>query len=173
MVKTWLGLEIVHGSLSGCKYSEDLSEFWLTDEERAHMESLEQLLHKFAQEGYTFAEEDNDIHADQSIKFGLTYLEYDKWTMEVLTKGLKIDLKRKAVRYEERNNRSAVQNMEVLQQKVDTWEKEGKVHKVDHKPFIVSPMLVVEKFDWSSGKIKYRPVIDHSRYVNRHMEDKP
>ena len=108
-----------------------------------------------------------------SIHFGQTYLGYDKWTLDVLNNGLDIDLKRPAGKYEEKNNRSAERNMEVLKEKVDTWEKEGKLHKLEQKPKIVSPLSVVEKLDWETGEMKYRPVIDHSRYVNRLIEDRP
>lgn len=145
----------------------------MTEEEQKHVDNLERLLERFAQEGYKYKEERNDIHDCQSIQFGQNYLKYDQWTVDVLTNGLKINLKRKPGRYEERNNKSATNNMGVLKQKVDTWEREGKLHKVEHKPLIISPMSVVEKLDWMTGETKYRPVIDHSRYVNRLIEDKP
>jgi hypothetical protein len=54
-----------------------------------------------------------------------------KWHEEVLTNGLSLDLKDIPRRYREKNNVSALKNMEVLKEKVKEWEDDGYVERLD------------------------------------------
>ena len=145
----------------------------MNDDERKHMEDLEELLLRFETEGFTHSKDKNDIHHPDAIRFYKRFCEIDEWTLKVLTYGLDIEVRGRVGQYEDDNNRSARRNMEILRSKVEEWEKAGKLHEVRDKPMIVSPMSVVEKVDWNTGDMKYRPVIDHSRHVNLFIEDKP
>lgn len=144
----------------------------MSEPERAQIEKLELLMEKFKQEGFTPQVKGNSIHSSESIRFYKTYMDIEEWTIDVLVNGLNIPLTGRTGKYEEDNNQSAIRNIVVLREKITKWEQEGKLHQVMKKPKIVSPMSVVEKIDIETGRCKFRPVIDHSRYVNLFIEDK-
>ena len=71
--------------------------------------------------------------------------------------------------YSERNNRSALDNMDKLKSIIGEWELDGKCLKVSVKPRCVNPLTMVLQSNPVTGEVKYRPVIDMSRHVNNYM----
>jgi hypothetical protein len=91
-----------------------------------------------------------------------------KWHEEVLTNGLSLDLKDIPRRYREKNNVSALKNMEVLKEKVKEWEDDGYVEPLDGPAWCCNPMSVAAKYDPVKDETKLRPCIDLSWHVNKH-----
>jgi hypothetical protein len=58
-------------------------------------------------------------------------LKVSQWHENVLRNGLSLDFKEEPVRYREKNNVSAIRNMQVLKDKVAEWVKDGHVEKLD------------------------------------------
>ena len=65
--------------------------------------------------------------------------------------------------YEERNNKSARDNMQDLIKTVTGWEKENACVSVESKPLWVSPMSVSIEYDNTGSIKKKRPCVDLSR----------
>ena len=76
-------------------------------------------------------------------------------------------------KYEENNNKCAVDNMDFLRDKVYSWEKQGYLRRVEHKPHCCSPFSVAIKEDLKSGSVKKRPCLDLSRHVNSYLQSWP
>ena len=119
--------------------------------------------------GIRFDTNEVDIHSENSIKFYSEILKADPWTVSVLKKGLIIPFSSTPPVYHERNNKSALDNMDKLKQIIGEWELEGKCVQVKDKPRCVNPLTMVIQSNPVRGEIKYRPVIDMSRHFNKYM----
>ena len=67
-----------------------------------------------------------DIHSENSIEFCENILKADPWTINILKRGLVIPFSSEPPVYFEKNNKSALNNMDKLKQIVGEWELKGK-----------------------------------------------
>ena len=105
------------------------------------------------------------IHSSEAIEF-MRKSGASNLVLNILEKGYRLPLTETPKNYFEENNESAKQNIEVLRSKVIEWEKEGHVKRVPTRPPVCSPMSVASKVDLATGKLKLRPCLDASRYLN-------
>ena len=92
-------------------------------------------------------------------------MKANDWVLETLENGLSLGRGTKFPNeYFEKNNKSAVENMDRLREKFLDYEREGKIERLKERPRICNPLSVVEK-GYGENK-KFRPVIDQSRCVN-------
>ena len=89
------------------------------------------------------------------------------WQLSLMEEGFKPDFREQPEKYSERNNMSAVKNMDVVRKKVEEWRQEGFVEKLQRKATCNSPLTVSDKVDPETGKIKKRVCLDLSRHVNK------
>ena len=89
--------------------------------------------------------------------------------LSILEQGLKLPISEEIPQYEEKNNKSALDNFDILRDKVNKWEEQGYVSRVQSKPHCVSPMSVASKVDLKTGEIKRRPCLDLSRHINDYL----
>ena len=113
------------------------------------------------------------IHSSESLKFYNEIGCKDKYVTAILQNGLRLPFIEQVPPYEEENNKSALENIDFLREKVSQWEKEGYVKRVLKKPYCTNPLSVAQKVDLKSGKIKLRPCLDLSRHVNLHLLKSP
>ena len=85
--------------------------------------------------------------------------------MNVIEHGYVLPLKEQPERYEEKNNRSARDNMEYVRKSVRELQSQGIVQFTNEKPFCVSPLSIAEKTE-PNGNKKLRLVWDGSRCIN-------
>ncbi len=109
---------------------------------------------------------EKSIHDAESIRFMKDIIGAGKWQENVLRHGLSLNFKKEPGKYREKNNMSAVKQMEVLKDKVAEWVKEGHVEKLAEPAWCTNPMSVAAKYDPVKDETKLRPVIDLSRHVN-------
>ena len=115
-------------------------------------------------EGRGFGPEPS-IHSKGAIKFQREILKANDWVLETLENGLSLGRGTKFPNeHFEKNNKSAVENMDRLREKFLDYEREGKIERLKERPRICNPLSVVEK-GYGENK-KFRPVIDQSRCVN-------
>jgi len=112
-------------------------------------------------------EGEKSIHSAESIRFMREVIKAGKWQMDVLENGLSLDLKEIPNKYAEKNNVSAVKNMDVLREKVAEWQAGGYVEQLAEPAWCCNPMSVAAKYDPVKDETKLRPVIDLSRHVNK------
>ena len=92
--------------------------------------------------------------------------------MELLREGLTFDWKTNPPGlYREKNNKSAMVNLPQLRETVTKWEHEGFIERLDSPPLCCNPMTVAVQYNLASNSVKYRPCIDLSRHVNKHIAD--
>ena len=72
--------------------------------------------------------------------------------------------------YCENNNRSALDNLQELKKMVCAWEAGGFVERVPLRPHSCNPMTVAVQYNTYTEVTKYRPCIDLSCYVNKHIK---
>jgi hypothetical protein len=109
---------------------------------------------------------EKSIHDAESIRFMKDIIGAGKWQENVLRHGLSLNFKKEPGKYREKNNMSAVKQMEVLKDKVAEWVKEGHVEKLAEPAWCTNPMSVAAKYDPVKDETKLRLVIDLSRHVN-------
>ena len=109
------------------------------------------------------------IHRKSSIDF-MTDIGAPPKVIEILKNGFKLPFTKEPENYFEDNNASAKENMTFLRGKIAEWEHDGHVKKVDKRPRVCSPLSVATKIDLQSNKVKLRPCLDASRYLNTIME---
>ncbi len=112
-------------------------------------------------------EGEKSIHDAESVRFAKEILKVGQWHENVLSNGLSLDFKEEPVQYREKNNVSALKNMQVLKDKVAEWVKDGHVEKLAETAWCTNPMSVAAKYDPVKDEHKLRPVIDLSRHVNK------
>ena len=110
-----------------------------------------------------------DIHSELSKEFYYKVLKADKWAIDILQWGLIMPFHSIPPEYSDKNNKSALDHMDKLKVIISEWEREEKCKKVCEKPRCVNPLTVVVQSNPVTGEIKFRPVIDMSRHVNRYM----
>ena len=114
----------------------------------------------------------NSIHHKKSIEYYEKVVGAGEWQLDVVKNGLTLDWKGEAPgKYREVNNKSAVQGMSVIREKVAKWMKDGHVEKVEEQPWCTNPLSVAAKYDPVTDTTKFRPVIDLSRHVNKHVKE--
>ena len=95
------------------------------------------------------------------------------WQLNIMENGFIPDFISLPPKYDEKNNKSAVKNMEVVREKVAVWLKEGHVEKLPVKATCNSPQTVSDKLEVDTGKVKKRVCLDLSRHVNKFLEKHP
>ena len=113
------------------------------------------------------------IHSSESIDYYSKTLKADTYAMSILHHGLLFPFTSEPTHYEERNNRSALENHDLVWEKIKKWEESGYVVRVKEKPKCISPLSVAEKFDWINQSWKKRVCLDLSRHVNKFIPDTP
>ena len=93
------------------------------------------------------------------------------WQTKLLREGHKPEWIQEPGRYREKNNKSAVNNIEFVRKKVAEWEAGGFVERVKEQPWCTSPLSVSDKKDQDTGKTKQRICLDLSRHVNKHVRE--
>jgi hypothetical protein len=121
----------------------------------------------FKAAGFSVKEGEKSIHDAESVRFAKEILKVGQWHENVLSNGLSLDFKEEPVQYREKNNVSALKNMQVLKDKVAEWVKDGHVEKLAETAWCTNPMSVAAKYDPVKDEHKLRPVIDLSRHVNK------
>ena len=121
-------------------------------------------LDRFDKLNFTIPSGVKSIHNNSSIDFYSSIFKQDPWVLNVLRNGLTFDFLSLPSHYQENNNMSALKHMSILREQIFNWENVGSVQRVDVKPLCINPMSVVTQV--KDDKIKYRPVIDLSRYLN-------
>ena len=108
----------------------------------------------------------NSIHSPEAIKFFQSVISDDPWCLDILKNGLKFDFISQPKEYYEPNNNSALNEMERLRKIIYAWEAEGKIIRCSEKPFCCNPMSLIKQTQ-ADNTVKYRPVIDCSRMINK------
>ena len=96
-------------------------------------------------------------------------MEADNFCLSVLQDVLKLPFHNGSaptVYYCEPNNKSCVGQELFIFETIQTWEKLGRVKKVQDQPLIVNPLTVAQKLDTENMSTKLRLVIDMSRCIN-------
>ena len=70
-----------------------------------------------------------DIHSEHSKEFYYKVLKADKWTMDILQRGLVIHFHSILPEYSDKNNKSALDHIDKLKVIISEWEREGKCKK--------------------------------------------
>ena len=111
------------------------------------------------------------IHSTMAIQFYEETLGADKWVLNVLKNKLRLPLPTFVPCYWERNNKSAVKEMDFLWGKMTEWERQGFVLRVKDRPHCINPLSVVKQLILQTGESKLRPCLDVSRLLNKLMPD--
>ena len=96
-------------------------------------------------------------------------LKGSPWHQRLLEQGFMPDFAALPTEYSEKNNRSALQNINFVREKVKEWEKGGFVERRTERAWCNSPLTVSDKKDLETGKIKKRLCLDMSRHVNKFL----
>ena len=131
---------------------------------------IEQQQEIFRNLGFFVKTGEKSIHSKESIRFAEEVLKVGPWHKRVLEEGLKLEFEKEPGKYREANNKSALENLPVLKEKVEEWLQGGHVEKLDSPAWCTNPMTVAVKYDPIKGETKMRPCIDLSRYVNKHLK---
>ncbi len=120
--------------------------------------------------GFAVPAEKGCIHSDESRRFVRQVLKGGEWQEKVLEQGFYPAFKSHPGQYRERNNASAVKEMETVWEKVEEWKQQGAIMQFQEPAWCTSPLSVAAKWDTQAGKMKKRVVLDLSRHVNLHTE---
>jgi hypothetical protein len=101
-----------------------------------------------------------------------TEVNTKSWVTDILTNGYMPDFESLPTPYVEQNNKSARDNMEIVREKLQEWLQEGFVEQLEEPAYCCNPLSVAVKYDASSDKIKFRPVLDLSRHVNHFISSR-
>jgi hypothetical protein len=93
------------------------------------------------------------IHGEESIRFAETVLQAAPWQMGILRNGFMPEFVSEPSPYKERNNRSALNNPETVQKKLQEWIKQGHVTELESQPHCCSNLSVAEKLDSDTGLV--------------------
>ncbi len=107
------------------------------------------------------------IHDPQFFEFWEKVLESPPWILDVLKNGYKLPLKEEPPRYQEQNNKTARENMQIVRQLMADMIAKGVVKIAKEPPHIVSPLGLVTKLQ--DGLLKHRIVYDASRHLNLYL----
>ncbi len=104
------------------------------------------------------------IHKDEFRNFWVNTLRCSPWVENVLKFGYSIPFVSLPEHYDERNNASVRNNLEIAVSLVMDLDRHGVIAFVDQKPTCVNPLgLVSRQVD---GAVTHRLVLDVSRWVN-------
>jgi hypothetical protein len=95
------------------------------------------------------------------------------WVLDILSNGYRPDFTSLPTAYFEPNNKSALEHIAVVREKVAEWIQEGFVEQLHEPSFCTSPLSVAARYDSATDSIKYRPVLDLSRHVNNFVQTRP
>jgi hypothetical protein len=109
------------------------------------------------------------IHDPRFRVFWQEELRAPHWVMTTLDKGYEMPLSGWPERYEERNNKTARENMQIVRGIVAEMIQLGVVQVVKEKPLVVSPLGLVTK-TLDDGSLKHRLVYDASRHLNKYVQ---
>jgi hypothetical protein len=108
------------------------------------------------------------IH-DHSVRdFWTQELRSPPWVVKLLEEGYHLPFVSEPPCYEEKNNRSALDNMEIVSSMVHDMIALNIVTVVETKPHCVNPLGLVSKL--TAKGLKHRIIFDASRCVNKHIE---
>jgi hypothetical protein len=110
------------------------------------------------------------IHDESVREFWLGTLKASQWVECFLRDGYTIPFKSLPPRYEEKNNKTARDNPQVVREQLREMIEKGIVKVVSQKPWCVNPLGVVTKIQ-ENGQPKHRLVWDGSRHVNTFLEE--
>ncbi len=125
------------------------------------------------QKGPGAPELDRDIHSEQARAFMRDIIQANSWVGRILDEGYVPNFTSEPGRYMEANNKSALENIDFLRDKVAKWENQGYVQRLTEPAHCTNPLTVAEKYDLNTDTVKLRPVLDLSRHVNLLVEDRP
>ena len=107
-----------------------------------------------------------NIHQDQFLPFWRDVLKSGPWHLGVLQDRYRLDLLCDEIpAYEEKNNKSARENVAFVRDQLDAMCSAGILQRVSKKPMCVSPMTVAS-WTLSNGTKKLRLCFDGSRHLN-------
>ncbi len=109
------------------------------------------------------------IHDMRFRSFWIDELKASQWVITVLDEGYAMPLKEWPDEYEERNNKSARDNMQIVRQIMAEMIQLQVVTVVKTKPRVVSPLGLVSKRQ-EDGSMKHRLVYDASRHLNKYLQ---
>ena len=139
------------------------------DEETEAVEELEK-------EGvYRDVQDENaaagNIHRDEFREYWCKILKPDSYVQKIISEGYKLPFEGGVMpgRYEEPNNKSALQEMEYVREAVKDMMKKKLVTKLEKKPHCVNP-LTVSLRDMAPGQMKKRLCLDLSRWINKFIK---
>ena len=115
----------------------------------------------------------NSIHSENAIQFYEHTLEADKFTLSICKYGLLFPFVSEPPYYEEPNNKSAMDENDLVEDTLKSWEEQGFIRRVAGKPKCINPLSVASKFDIEKQVVKKRICLDLSRHVNYYMVDSP
>jgi hypothetical protein len=90
--------------------------------------------------------------------------------LKVLAEGYTPDFISAPGPYHAPNNKSAMDNVEFLREKVQKWEQQGSMF--DRASLLHKPAYSSGKYDLATDTVKLRPVLDLSRHVNLLVADR-
>jgi hypothetical protein len=109
------------------------------------------------------------IHDPKFRPFWQEELKAPFWVLNALDKGYEMPLTGWPESYEERNNKTARDNMQIVRGIVAEMIQLGVVQVVKEKPTVVSPLGLVTK-TLEDGSLKHRLVYDASRHLNKYVQ---
>ena len=97
------------------------------------------------------------------MNFGKKTLKADDFVLETINDGHKLPLKETLIKTEFRNNVSAIQNSDFVNEALKEFIESNCMVEVQNKPHVINPLSVSTN---SNGK--KRPILDLP-YVNKHL----
>ncbi len=140
----------------------------ISDKERQELrrQAVDQATAEINGLGFKVPEGKGCIHVEESRRFVKQVLKGGEWQQKVLEHGFYPAFKTQPGRYRERNNASAIKDMEVVRTKVAEWLGQGAIMRLQEPAWCTSPLSVAAKWDAQTGQMKRRVVLDLSRHVN-------
>lgn len=108
------------------------------------------------------------IHKKEVYEFWREELRASDWVLKTLRDGYSIPFNEEPEPYQEKNNKSARDNMEIVREIVLEMIDLGIVQTTVSQPYCASPLGLVSKM--KGGKLKHRLVWDASRHLNNILE---
>ena len=105
------------------------------------------------------------IHKPEYYEYWENTLKANNWVLELLKFGYVLPLIKLPDRYEEKNNKSAIDDQAFVQAEMEKLQMQGVVKQVHEKPHCISPLTVATK-TLSDGRVKKRLCWDGSRHIN-------
>lgn len=109
------------------------------------------------------------IHDPKVFEFWQQDLQASTWVLNTLKNGYLIPFRSNPGPYEERNNKSVRENMQVVRGILAEMIQSDIIYIVKKRPTCINPLGLVTK-TLEDGSVKHRLVLDVSRHVNLHIE---